>query len=143
MATLCASVKPWTVTDIETTEIDCPDCGAKLVLKKHPKHYFLGCGRFPACHGKHSVHQKTLQPQGIPADAATRRARNAAHKHFDAMWKWKWLKPHLTRRDCYEWLAITFDMATEEAHIGLFDKDQCAALIWVVRQMMCPLGARF
>lgn len=64
----------------------CPDCGAMLVLRRGRFDLFYGCERYPACRGSHGAHPDG-RPLGIPADAATRKARNDAHGYFDRLWR--------------------------------------------------------
>lgn len=103
----------------------CGDCGAPMKLRRSSKDgkMFLGCARYPACRGVHSVHQDTLKPMGIPGDKATREARHKAHKEFDYLW----LNLGMSRPGCYRELAAHLGIPEERCHFSEFDLAMCAA----------------
>lgn len=109
----------------------CPDCGAPMVLRRGNFEgrtlIFLGCSRFPACRGLHSLHQGTLEPMGTPADEETRRWRRMAHKSFDALWRGP--DRRMSRRRAYRAMQHLMGLTKEQAHIGKFNKEQCVVLI--------------
>lgn len=51
--------------------------------------------------------------------------RREVHRHFDQLWN----KYGIGRNDAYKWLAAKMDMTKAEAHIGMFDEDQCEKAI--------------
>lgn len=68
------------------------------------------------------------EPLGRLADAELRAAKKKAHDAFGPVWHGK-----LHRRDAYIWLAIMLGIKQQDCHIGLFDLDQCAAVVRAVR----------
>ncbi len=62
-----------------------------------------------------------------PADAELRNLRHRCHQCFDPGWaqRARWGN----RRKAYQWLQRFMGMTEEQAHIGLFDKEQCRRLI--------------
>jgi len=94
---------------------------------------FWGCTRFPECTGTHSAHQKTGEPMGIPADAATKKARIKAHEAFDRLWK------HggpMTRDKAYRWMRTKLGLPVEKAHISMFDAAECEQLLRAVNDFL-------
>jgi len=101
-------------------------------------------------HGQRLVHKKTTyggrwhctvegcditwsgRKNTTPADVTLRRARIAAHDAFDALWK----PPTkiMTRPQAYEWLQEILDMKPEEAHIGLFTRQECEVVVLAVQK---------
>jgi hypothetical protein len=65
-----------------------------------------------------------------PADRDTRTARMLAHNAFDRLWQ----TGTMSRGEAYAWLQETFELSPEQAHIGLFTKEQCEDLCFVVRR---------
>lgn len=124
------------------TELEhpCPDCGGKMVLRDSVHGLFYGCRAYPRCQATHGAHKSTGQPLGLPADLQTRRGRMAAHALFDQLWKGKALRgrhrgnPEMRRHEAYAWLAAKMELSKDEAHIGRFTAEQCAALCELVRE---------
>lgn len=116
-------------------DLDCPVCGKKMVLLEsltltYPsgkKRLFYSCPMYPFCTVQHGAHPDGT-PLGFPADNKTRRARTQAHEAFDALWRGL----RMTREDGYKLLQEITGLSEEEAHIGRFDYDQCAALVAAV-----------
>lgn len=84
---------------------------------------FYGCSRWPLCKSAHGCHPDG-RPLGIPGNAATKAARMVAHDAFDAMWKragWK-------RPTAYKWMQQALRLSVDEAHIAMFDIEQCERL---------------
>lgn len=108
--------------------IPCP-CGGKAgivggaVIYPHrpdlnKKSFYLcdACGAYVGCH------PGSDRPLGIPADAATRRARNKAHAAFDPLWKGAAM---FTRKEAYALLRRFTGLSAERCHIAMMDADQC------------------
>lgn len=117
--------------------IACPYCqrGAKLVLGSvvYPHRKDLQGKRFWACmpcDAYVGCHEGSTTPFGRLANAELRRAKQAAHTAFDALWK----GGRFSRREAYRWLSGMLGIAPEECHIGKFDLDQCKRVVAV-----CPL----
>lgn len=65
-----------------------------------------------------------IQWQGstsTPADYPTRQARRAAHFNYDKLWR----GGGLNRSLCYKLLARFMDLRRDDAHIGMFSREQC------------------
>lgn len=107
--------------------LECPECGAPLVLKEAKYGKFYGCSKFreTGCRGSHSAHQRTGEPMGVPAKADIKAARVRAHRAFDELWT----HGHFSRKRAYEWMRKIMNMTKREAHIARFDVAQCERLI--------------
>lgn len=64
-------------------------------------------------------------PLGRLANAELRQAKSAAHAAFDPIWRTGPLK----RREAYGWLANELGIPFKDCHIGMFDPDQCRAVV--------------
>lgn len=119
----------------------CPYCGSSSDLVTGRKVYrhrrdlwdlkFWYCDRgheaaFVGCHKDNPDNT----PLGRLANAELRKAKSAAHKAFDPLWKDR----QMTRSEAYQWLANELGLTKEEAHIGWFDEAMCAKVIEVSRQ---------
>lgn len=74
-----------------------------------------------ACNAWVGCHKGTEEPLGTPANAILRKARQQVHSVFDPLWRNK----HVRRGKAYELLAKMMGLAPEQAHIGMFDLQQC------------------
>lgn len=106
-------------------EHPCPDCGGVMALRESRFGLFYGCENFPACRATHGAHPDG-KPLGIPADRETKKARIAAHKAFDRMWRGP--KSDCSRGEAYRRLQLLMNLSADEAHIGRFTKAQCEQL---------------
>lgn len=121
--------------------LTCPECGGLMVLKLgpqtvdwHAKHpVFYGCAAYPACRCTHGAHADG-RPLGTPADAATKRARMAAHEAFDQLWKSR----AMSRKEAYRWLRLVMRMTLEQGHIARFTIAECEELIGHVSRRGTP-----
>ncbi len=116
----------------------CPYCGngARLVtgtvIYPHrpdlaPKNFYL-CA---ACDAYCGCHPNTTTPLGRLANAQLRAAKQRAHSAFDPVWK----SGDMRRSAAYAWLAEQLAIPARECHIGMFDVDQCAAVIDACRRL--------
>jgi ssDNA-binding Zn-finger/Zn-ribbon topoisomerase 1 len=107
-------------------DLDCPECGASMVLRNSRYGPFYGCIAYPKCKATHGAHEDG-SPLGIPADKETKRWRMKCHEVFDQLWK----NPEYcySRREAYELLQRLTGLPEEEAHIGRFDIDTCKRVI--------------
>jgi hypothetical protein len=113
-------------------DLICPKCGRKMILQTSPfltygngePRKYWSCEFYPLCDVQHSAHPDG-RPVGFPADKKTRIARVDAHEAFDALWR----DLGLTRTQGYELLQQITGLSEEDAHIGRFTLDQCAALV--------------
>ena len=112
-------------------DLKCADCGALMDIRtsKKFKAPFYGCSTFPACRGTHGAFPDG-RPLGKPANKEAKKARVQAHKVFDLIWREK----HKPRAAAYTWMRKRMGLSKEEAHIGLFDRLQCEALIALVKK---------
>lgn len=91
------------------------------------------CDAMVGCHppalgdGRGGIGDGTV-PLGQLANAALRRARQAAHDAFDPIWKTR----RMRRRDAYAWLARQLLLRVEDCHIGHFDEQRCAQVVAAV-----------
>lgn len=130
----------------ERFDLLCGECQAPMVLRFSQKYeqHFYGCSRYPECPGTHGCH-KDGRPNGIPANKATKKSRIKAHSVFDQLWRND--SPlgarRLRRRDAYTWLRKAMKLSNAEAHIGMFNSDQCEQLIHLVYQDYPKLRTRW
>jgi len=69
-----------------------------------------------------------------PVQLANRELRTAkmhAHQTFDYLWQQKLM----SRTQAYEWLAAVMQLAPAVCHIGMFDLNQCKAVVDHVNQL--------
>jgi hypothetical protein len=85
------------------------------------------------CQAYVGVHRGTVQPLGRLANRELRALKKEAHMYFDNLWK-VLLRPGVTknvaRSEAYKWLGETMNLPMAEAHIGMFDEDQCRLAIY-------------
>ena len=79
-----------------------------------------------------SCHKTGPVPMGIPADKATREARQRAHDAFDPIWKSR----TLTRWEAYLWLSKKMGLPQDKTHIGMFDAQQCAQVVQLCKTLL-------
>lgn len=79
-----------------------------------------GCGAYVG------THPNTKSPLGTIADKQTREARKSAHAAFDRLWR----EDHMQRGAAYQWLADKLGHTRESCHIGMFEVEQCAAVVY-------------
>lgn len=118
---------------MKTHDIDCPECGAKMMLKQGRFGLFYGCVNYPSCDGSHGAHEDGT-PLGIPANKVTKQARIHAHSVFDQLWQDgpAGRKASMTRSEAYIWLQETLGLTKGEVHIGRFNVQQCDDLVAAV-----------
>lgn len=80
------------------------------------------CDAYVGCH-KPTAYNKfdATLPLGRLADSQLRKAKSAAHKSFDPIWK----EGRKTRAEAYAWLANQLCIDPSDCHIGMFDVDMC------------------
>lgn len=109
-----------------STELECPECNGKMVLRNSRFGLFYGCMKFPQCKATHGAHQHNGKPLGTPANKETKRWRMKAHDAFDRLWK---NGGELSRSGAYKWMQEKMSLPAEEAHIGMFTAFQCKELL--------------
>ena len=107
----------------------CPYCGgkAKLTDSAHVyrgRSYGLIWDCRP-CDAYVGVHKGTTNPLGRLANAELRKAKIRAHAVFDPLWKTRQMKRH----EAYALLAERLGIDSKDAHIGMFDVDQCRRVV--------------
>jgi hypothetical protein len=112
----------------------CPYCGNEAELttgsKVYPRRPDLASLKIWACMPCDAwvgTHKNSLMnaPLGRLANAELRKAKMAAHAAFDPYWK----SGHITRHKAYKMLAERMGLSKAEAHIGMFDVDQCRKVV--------------
>ena len=77
-----------------------------------------------------SVTSDGTMPLGRLANAELRLAKGRAHAAFDPLWK----DGEMSRHRAYRWLAKQIGIAPDDCHIGMFDLEQCRAVVRAVRE---------
>lgn len=76
-------------------------------------------------------HRGTGKPLGNPANAATRKARRAAHNAFDPIWRKRgkaWTRPH-----AYRALAECMGISPAKCHISWMDQHAAERVVQLCR----------
>lgn len=105
------------------------DLIAKRFWKCAPCQAWVGCHPPARRNGRGGIGNGTV-PLGRLANRELRAAKNAAHAAFDPLWKSR----AMSRHDAYSWLARALRITPENCHIGMFDVDQCRAVVAVVEE---------
>lgn len=110
--------------------MNCPYCGneAKFMSSKEFYGKDFGSNLYVCrpCDAYVGTHGKGKTPLGTMANQRLRELRKTAHSIFDPMWRGKY---KMSRSKAYAWMAEVMDLPGEKAHIGMFNDDQCKALI--------------
>lgn len=113
--------------------VTCPYCGDKAELLTSLEFYGRDYGSnvysCKPCDAYVGTHKGTKQPLGTLAQYELRELRKKAHAHFDPLWKSK----EMSRTEAYAWLKEELELENGQAHIGMFDEDQCKKLIKKVK----------
>lgn len=86
------------------------------------------CGCHPPASDQGGGQGDGTVPLGRLANAELRAAKQAAHAAFDPIWR----SGRMRRREAYAWLAKALGVPAKDAHIGMFDVDQCRRVVDVV-----------
>ena len=84
-----------------------------------------GCDAYVGCHAAGNGYGDGTRPLGRLANAELRKAKREAHAHFDPLWQ----SGKIGRRDAYAILAGVLGISASDCHIGMFDVQQCRAVI--------------
>lgn len=119
--------KPAQLVDGTAIYLNRPDLAGKNFYLCDPCDAYVGChpAQTPTQNG---VGDGTV-PMGRLANAELRRAKNAAHAAFDPLWK----SGRMHRKAAYKWLSKALGLTSQQTHIGMFDVDQCAAVVAAVK----------
>lgn len=112
-------------------DLECPDCGARMLLKSSGAHLFYGCERRSenGCRGAHGA-RRNGSPMGIPGDQATRQARIKAHASFNPIYE----SGQMGQKEAYIWLQHAMSLSPRDAHIARFNRQQCLFLIDLIER---------
>lgn len=77
------------------------------------------------CDAYVGTHKGTTTPLGTMANQELRTARRAAHNAFDPFWR----GGRMRRREAYAKLAALMNIPKSEAHIALFNVEQCKQVV--------------
>lgn len=93
--------------------------------------------RCPSCPAWVGCHPRSDRPLGRLADLELRRAKQAAHRFFDPLWRHAvevrgWSRK-TARGSAYRWLANELGIPAEDCHIGWFDLGHCRRVVAVCR----------
>lgn len=77
------------------------------------------------CDARVGTHGKGKTPLGTMANTELRELRKLCHERFDVRWKTK----KISRSKSYQQLAEMMNLPSKEAHIGMFNKEQCIKLL--------------
>jgi hypothetical protein len=78
-----------------------------------------------------------------PADGETRRVRHETHQLFDPIWQKPGVFPGkrgLRRKQAYRWLAETMGLTRDDAHIGMFSREQCEQVQVAIQRAFPQVG---
>jgi hypothetical protein len=111
----------------------CPYCGRVSVYCASSAHIYQGrdfgpvydCRPCDAYVGADPAPSR--RPKGRLANKSLRQLKVRAHGVFNALYAPG--GPHRSRGGSYQWLAEAMQLRPVEAHIGLFDEQQCEAVI--------------
>lgn len=106
-----------------------PDLFAKKFYLCSPCDAWVGC--HPAQNAKGGGMGDGSTPMGRLANAELRKAKQAAHAAFDPLWK----SGLMSRASAYKRLADTMRISRNNCHIGMFDVEQCNAVVLAVSQI--------
>ena len=117
----------------------CPYCKSKAKLADSEVIYGRSfgmvwlCTQWPKCNAYVGVHRATNEPLGRLADPMLREAKKKAHYAFDPLWK----SGSMSRHEAYGLMAELMGIPREQAHIGMFDVQQCEDLIGRLQTYRC------
>ena len=109
----------------------CPNCGSPVSLKNseivYGKDYgwIYLCDNYPTCNSFVGTHRGTIKPLGTLANKELRELRKECHRLFDLRWK----SGIMNRKQAYKLLQEIMNLSEKDAHIAMFNKEQCVFLI--------------
>jgi hypothetical protein len=106
----------------------CPYCGKPTEFVDSACIYGRSYGMIYLCRPCHAfvgVHKGTDIALGRLADSNLRHWKKRAHSAFDLLWK----TGQMTRHEAYRWLAEGLEKAVKDAHIGMFDENECKTVV--------------
>ena len=100
------------MSDMTPRQLRCPHCGAVAIIRPASEIYddprrkdeLYVCKNYPACKSYVGMH---------------------AHRRFDRIWQ----SGIMSRNAAYRWMADSFGLTADDAHIGKFGEYRCQQLI--------------
>lgn len=126
------------VTDPFPAPTECPHCHGPVEITKNSAIYNgKEYGEYPwiyLCVNKHcwasvGMHKETNIPLGTLAHAPLRRLRMDAKNEFNPVWQ---QGGKMSRSEAYSWLAKEMGLPLSACHFGLFNEDQCRAVLEIM-----------
>ena len=120
--------------------MNCPYCDQPALFLSSKEYYGKDYGSnlylCRPCDAYVGTHGKGKTPLGTMANAQVRQWRKSAHSIFDPMWKGR--KKFMSRSRAYLWMQEVMNLPPDQAHIGMFDEEQCKLLIERVKKHRFP-----
>ena len=121
------------MSDMTPRQLRCPHCGAVAIIRPASEIYddprrkdeLYVCKNYPACKSYVGMHAGTRIPLGTLANGDLRNLRIKAHRRFDRIWQ----SGIMSRNAAYRWMADSFGLTADDAHIGKFGESRCQQLI--------------
>lgn len=113
---------------MENTCSECTECGGTVVLRRSEYGYFYRCN---CCNASVGCHPNSKRPLGTLAGPELKAWRIKVHEEFDALRE----RIFVDRRESYKWMADAMGLTADQAHIGMFNIDQCKRLVELVREV--------
>lgn len=114
----------------------CPYCNKKAEFLSSREFYGQDYGTnlyvCRPCNARVGTHGKGKTPLGTMANHRLRILRRICHRKFDPMWKYK--RNRWARTNAYQWLQKVMNLSPQDAHIGMFDEEQCRKLIKILNK---------
>ena len=104
-----------------------PDLASKRFWSCAPCDAYVGCHP-PATSPGGGMGDGTV-PLGRLANAELRSLKQRAHAAFDPLWKSR----AMSRRKAYAWLSTAMGLPSKNTHIGMFNEEQCRAVVEAVK----------
>lgn len=107
----------------------CPYCNKPATfstsLQFYGKNYGTNVYHCDDCDARVGTHGKGKRALGTLANKELRDLRMTCHRLIDPYWRTK----KMSRRRVYERLAAFMEISAQEAHIAMFNEDQCRKVI--------------
>ena len=116
----------------------CPYCGEATTYCDSAVIYGRSYGMIYRCEpcqawvGVHKKHPKNAL--GRLANRELRKWKQAAHAHFDPLWKMS-IRKH-ARINAYCWLGQQMGLEEARTHIGMFNVEQCKNVVKLCRKLL-------
>lgn len=110
-------------------EVNCPYCkeGAEFITSKefYGRDYKTNIYICRDCDARVGTHRNSKRPLGTMANAELRELRRVCHSLIDPFWQYG----KYSRKTVYIRMAKAMGLTSAEAHIGMFNEEQCRELI--------------